>query len=165
MTFDWSQHDEKLRHLWLFEGKSSSQIAAIFKVTRNAVIGRIHRNGWSRPRPGDIKRIETRMANRKLADAAPTPPKAPEPPPRPRAFSRPPAMIEPLQPAPPDPAPKKPIDLMALTSRTCRWPFGTPGTDAFGFCGHRTEEGKTYCARHTAMAFVPVEKRKNRRAA
>ena len=164
MTTDWGPKDDKLKTMWLVDGMSSTQIAKFFGVSRNAVIGRIHRNGWSRPRPGDLKRIATRLALK--AERTVMPPRAPDPPPRPRATFRPPVLIEPLPLEKPDPRPGKVIPLERLSHATCRWPFGTPGTPSFGFCGKPPEDGKPYCAAHVALAYVPpAQKRKHRRKA
>ena len=41
----------------------------------------------------------------------------------------------------------------------CRWPFGTPGTKEFFFCGDPTAnmiEGRPYCGAHHKSAFNPT---------
>jgi hypothetical protein len=40
-----------------------------------------------------------------------------------------------------------------LTSETCRWPVGTPGSREFFFCGGQTLDGNVYCKTHTKRAY------------
>jgi GcrA cell cycle regulator len=46
--------------------------------------------------------------------------------------------------------------LLELTNTSCRWPFGSPGTHNFRFCGASgadLERGIAYCARHMRRAY------------
>ena len=53
------------------------------------------------------------------------------------------------------------VSLFDLRHGDCRWPFGDPGDDDFGFCGQRVErEGSPYCACHRRIAYVPAPKMK-----
>lgn len=36
----------------------------------------------------------------------------------------------------------------------CKWPFGDPRTDRFGFCDKASLPGKPYCASHCAQAYA-----------
>jgi GcrA cell cycle regulator len=46
------------------------------------------------------------------------------------------------------------LSIMALTSRSCRWPIGDPRFDDFSYCGNRTEDaGRSYCAGHARLAY------------
>jgi hypothetical protein len=38
---------------------------------------------------------------------------------------------------------------------TCRWPIGDPRSPDFRFCEVVTQPGKSYCARHAAIAYQP----------
>ncbi len=58
-----------------------------------------------------------------------------------------------LVPATNDAPRRKLVSLMKLTSKTCRWPIGTPGSKGFGFCGKRPVDGQPYCDSHCAVAF------------
>lgn len=52
------------------------------------------------------------------------------------------------------------IDLLDLTSRTCRWPVGDPGTPAFGFCCDEVQPGcGPYCATYRLRAYARPEVR------
>lgn len=57
------------------------------------------------------------------------------------------------------------IALLDLDDRMCRWPIGDPKDKRFGFCGHATAHGKSYCRQHQALAWsaqrVVTRARKN----
>lgn len=55
------------------------------------------------------------------------------------------------------------LSLMELTERTCKWPIGDPATDDFYFCGLTSVAGKPYCEAHVAVAFQPMQARRDRR--
>ncbi len=42
--------------------------------------------------------------------------------------------------------------------RSCQWPFGDPTAADYRLCGEETKEGKSYCAVHCKMAYVPVSR-------
>lgn len=131
---------ETLTRLWRQGDLSAATIARRLGVTRNAVLGKIHRLGLSKPR-------------------RPRPP-AIAPPPRP-------GKPRPIAPAarPPASAPvRTPTKLTAeigrglvarledLPTRACHWPLGDPQAADFTFCGRRAETGP-YCPAHAGMAY------------
>src|SRR5580698_2396221 len=131
---------ELLKKLWL-EGLSASQIAKqLGEVTRNAVIGKVHRLGLS-------------------GRAAPSQParpvfKAPRPP-RPVQAPAPRRIEAHAQPAPqPVYYPEEPGSATVLTlgAHMCKWPIGDPSTDNFTFCGRRADTEGPYCANHARIA-------------
>jgi GcrA cell cycle regulator len=138
---------ELLKKLWL-DGLSASQIAKqLGGVTRNAVIGKVHRLGLSgRAAPSQPARP---------AFKAPRPPR-PAHTPAPRRVEAPQA----AQPAPvfyveePGSA-----TVLTLGAHMCKWPIGDPATDAFTFCGRRAGDGP-YCIEHARMAYQPQQARK-----
>lgn len=182
---------ELLKKMWA-EGQSASQIAKeLGGVTRNAVIGKVHRLG---------------LSNRTASPApAPAKPEAkPKPQPKPDAKARPQPRTEPArpvqdeaeeaqpqvparrqiipagQPLPPQPSANeispealakvnevekksKKISLMELTERTCKWPVGDPATEDFWFCGLPVQQGKPYCEAHVGVAFQPMSSRRDRK--
>ncbi len=182
---------ETLRAMWS-DGKSASQIAReLGGVTRNAVIGKVHRLGLSN-RVGGPDRPEDELGqlDPMIEDELPEPPaSAPETPapaaapPRPAAKEVIPA-VRPKpggQPLPPQPSASeisaealanlaevakkaRRLSLMQLTERTCKWPVGDPATDDFWFCGLPAVPGKPYCETHVAVAFQPMSARRDRRA-
>ncbi|HTV38233.1 MAG TPA: GcrA family cell cycle regulator [Xanthobacteraceae bacterium] len=155
---------ELLRKLWS-DGLSASQIAAeLGGITRNAVIGKVHRLGLSgraksasvgaqRPRktrsPAHMLRIgrPAIRGNTALAHAYDIEVEAePEP-------------IDNIIPI------GQRRNLLELNEQTCRWPVGDPGSGDFFFCGGNTVAGLPYCAYHSRMAYQPVnDRRRDRRA-
>lgn len=132
-----------LKSLWL-DGLSASQIATqLGGVTRNAVIGKIHRLGFSG------------------RSAASTPARLPRPPalrsprretpPRAKAILRPAPLPSRTPPAPEGPG--EVASMTALGPHACKWPIGDPKAASFTFCG-RLANGP-YCPAHKAQAFQP----------
>ncbi len=184
---------ETLKRMWT-EGQSASQIAKeLGGVTRNAVIGKVHRLGLSNRAGGPNSTEEEEEAPAAVRPAtASEPVKMPEP--RPAAERPAPpasgATVTPLplrkaiipagQPLPPQPSlneisPEalasvrevekraKRLTLMELTERTCKWPIGDPATEDFWFCGLPSLPGKPYCEAHVGVAFQPMSARRDRR--
>lgn len=146
---------ERLEQLRNFAGNglSSSQIAAEIGVTRNAVIGKLHRLGLApgRPAAGGPSRS--------------CPPRGRRPRHSPQReflrlmFAQAPSIasgsgtsstVESAQ----------PCSLFDLASDKCRWPMGNPDAADFVFCGNDAAAGFPYCAGHARMAYrIPVRQR------
>lgn len=159
-----------LRRLWE-DGQSASKIAAqLGGVTRNAVIGKVHRLGLAGrvkaaeengqvPREAVAEEIETAIA---VVEA-----QAPEPV---AILSHRPSPDVPLQ-APTPVAAADPVQLavsqrvtiMDLRESMCRWPLGDPTTPEFRFCGARSITGLPYCTHHAEIAYQPAAERKRDR--
>ena len=152
---------ELLKKLWS-DGLSASQIAAeLGGITRNAVIGKVHRLGLSGrakspssgvPRPRKprshmlrVSRPVSRGANA-LALSYDTD-LEPEP-----------ELIENIIPI------GQRRTLLELNENTCRWPIGDPATPEFFFCGGKPLMGLPYCHYHARVAYQPAaERRRDRR--
>lgn len=147
---------ETLKKLWA-EGLSAAQIAnKIGGVTRNAVIGKVHRLGLSgratpaKPQRGCAPSVERREPVRQTNNA-------------PRRDVR--SVI-------PEPEFMAPVVLdsgdtatvATIQNNMCKWPIGDPAQDDFHFCGQSTLSGKSYCAYHAHMAFQPPQRRDARPA-
>jgi len=168
---------ELLRQLWL-DGKSASQISAQLGlgVTRNAVIGKVHRLGLS----GRAK---------SPSPAAPRPRQRPAAAPRPTMASRSSggahvvrgntALAFSIDTAI-DPRPvfhedvvvpmSLRVTIVELKEAMCRWPLGDPTTPEFRYCGIQAAGSGPYCAHHGRMAYQPAlerrrERERDRRAA
>ena len=153
---------ELLKKLWQ-DGLSASQIAAeLGGVTRNAVIGKVHRLGLSgRGQPTTSIKRQRRA-------------QAPAPRPRTRqtvtignlALQ---TNIEAL--AEPDVQPRrnvvvpiaKRLTIEMLTERTCKWPIGDPGNHDFHFCGNDSLDGVPYCEYHAGVAYQTPDPRRRLR--
>ena len=53
---------------------------------------------------------------------------------------------------------KKGKTLFELKHNECHWPIGDPKDPDFHFCGENAVEGKPYCKKHCAFAYVKVGK-------
>ena len=182
---------EKLKAMW-GEGQSASQIAkALGGVTRNAVIGKVHRLGLSNRATGAKSAASSAAptAEAKPAKAAPKSATAAAPAPTaetvvvaaPATPHKPVIQSSTMRREPPPPTPAmvedaartaqalaaiqkkaKKLDLLELTERTCKWPIGDPATEDFYFCGLGCAPGKPYCDAHVAVAFQPMSSRRDR---
>lgn len=149
-----------LKKLWA-EGHSASQIAKqLGGVTRNAVIGKVHRLGLSgRATPSRPVKRPPRLARPKPqvqaggAVVAPTPSSAEET--RIRRSDQQ-AILSALQPAPV--ADGEAATILTLRDSMCKWPIGDPADPQFAFCGRKSDCGP-YCAEHAKVAFQPQRKR------
>ena len=154
---------ELLKKLWS-DGLSASQIAAeLGGITRNAVIGKVHRlgltgraksanSGASRQRktraPTQLLRIGRNAirGNTALAHAYEIEAEAE------------PELIDNIIPI------GQRRTILELTEATCRWPVGDPGAGDFFFCGGNTVGSLPYCAYHARIAYQPAaDRRRDRR--
>jgi GcrA cell cycle regulator len=143
---------ETLRKLWT-DGLSASQIAKqLGGVTRNAVIGKVHRLGLAgRATPSrPAKRIVRTHRPRLHVGVGPS---------RPRTI----ASLAPLAELPPPLEPMAQPDgtvasVLTVTDRMCRWPIGDPADATFAFCGREVCDGP-YCSEHARLGFQPQRPR------
>jgi GcrA cell cycle regulator len=155
---------ELLKKLW-GEGLSASQIASqLGGVTRNAVIGKVHRLSLS----GRAKPASSTPRPRKVRTASPHRPSTrhyisgntalkTHASPAPRRLPAPVPIEDIVVPIPLN------ISLLQLSDAVCRWPNGDPGTEAFGFCGHPSWNSLPYCEYHSRVAYQPADRRRDRR--
>jgi GcrA cell cycle regulator len=154
---------ELLRKLWA-DGLSASQIAAeLGGITRNAVIGKVHRlqlSGRAKP-SSSVPRIRKPRAStgvmrprmRFQGNTALAPDYAREAAPD----LDPIANVIPIGPR---------VSITELNESTCRWPVGDPGAEDFGYCGAKPKAGVVYCPYHARIAYQPLaDRRRERRAA
>lgn len=166
---------ELLKRLWT-EGLSASQIAGRLGngVTRNAVIGKVHRLNLS----GRVQqqRVAAPRAPRKQREPSLAPRAGGSMPSMPTAGS---SALKPMMRAEthirpaaiPEPQPLRLVDLpkdgrvtiLHLSDKTCKWPIGDPGSEEFCFCGHGPREGSPYCEYHARLAYQPLQDRRNRK--
>jgi GcrA cell cycle regulator len=153
---------ETLKKLWA-EGHSASQIAAeLGGITRNAVIGKVHRLGLSgrakSPSSAAPRPRKPRTASHMLRVT--------------RSSMRGNTALAHAYELDIDPE-AEPIDnviplgqrrsLLELTEDTCRWPIGDPGSADFYFCGGPAITSLPYCAYHSRIAYQPANARRDRR--
>jgi GcrA cell cycle regulator len=153
---------ETLKRLWT-EGLSASQIAAeLGGITRNAVIGKVHRLGLSgrakspssaapRPRKARTHQHMMRVArpavrgNTALAHAFEY------------DVDAEPELVDNVIPM------GQRRTLLELSDDTCRWPIGDPGNSDFFFCGGQTVTSLPYCSHHCRIAYQPANPRRDRK--
>jgi GcrA cell cycle regulator len=152
---------ETLKKLW-GEGLSASQIAAeLGGITRNAVIGKVHRLGLSgraksptsaaprprKPRSQHVLRVSrpAMRGNTALAQAFEY------------EVEDEPQLTENVIPL------GQRRTLLELNEGTCRWPIGDPGASDFYFCGGQALTAGPYCVYHSRMAYQPTNMRRDRR--
>ena len=149
---------EMLKQLWT-DGLSASQIARkMGGVTRNAVIGKVHRLGLSgRATPA---RVTTARISSGSSRSRPSTPNVGTG----RARLRETDLDEIKDQVVPEPilSAEERASVLHLTEHTCKWPVGDPGTTDFHFCGARAKPGSPYCATHAAMAYQPLVRRRRK---
>ncbi|MEO8883557.1 MAG: GcrA family cell cycle regulator [Devosia sp.] len=173
---------ELLKKLWM-EGFSASQIAAELGdgVTRNAVIGKVHRlklsgrakpasaapRARTAPRSGAPRRTSSgTMGARSSLSASVM---------KHRSMGGAPmigatalkisedleveAYVAPQVQELFIPVEQR-LSLLQLSEQTCKWPIGDPLLPEFYFCGQHSEDGKPYCDFHSRRAYHQVDKKK-----
>ncbi len=166
---------ELLRQLWL-DGKSASQISAQLGhgLTRNAVIGKVHRLGLAgraktptpaapAPRPASAPRAATRPAQSSgpaIHAAAPM-----------RGNTALAVESEPLIETRPVFLDEEDVvvpmslrvTIVELREAMCRWPLGDPSSQEFRYCGSPSSGTGPYCTHHSQLAYQPVQDRRRER--
>ena len=155
---------ELLKKLWS-EGLSASQIAGrLGSVTRNAVIGKVHRLGLSgRATTSRMKthRPRARMANAKRVATKPRFQQVGNPAVRGLFAGDGEAYVPPAEEIIIPLAERKTIQTLGECS--CRWPIGDPQLADFHFCGRNKVPGLPYCEAHARRAFQPAVPRRRER--
>ena len=169
---------ELLKKLWM-EGLSASQIAAELGegVTRNAVIGKVHRLKLSaRTKPTNTapraRPAARTTAPRRVSSPAPSAGISAKPRvsmARPQvmgatALAAAPEMEAELYVAPAAaelfiPEDKR-LNLLQLNEHTCKWPIGDPLSKDFYFCGQHSLDTGPYCDFHSRRAYHQMDKKR-----
>lgn len=144
-----------LRKLWA-EGLSASQIAKqLGQVTRNAVIGKVHRLGLAgRATPSRPAKRPVRTARPRVI--SPTAPRL-------RMPSSTPLQVVPEL-APLTLEDGKTASVLTLNESMCKYPIGDPNDASFAFCGRGASGNGPYCADHAMLAYQPSQAKKRRAA-
>lgn len=171
---------ELLKKLW-GEGLSASQIAAqLGGVTRNAVIGKVHRlklsgRGKTSAAPARSKKVNAVNSTARVNVNA-TPSASQQTMVRTSVHKSVGAtalqaeysveavahtviksaadVVVPIS---------RHLTLLQLSERTCKWPLGDPLNEDFHFCGNDSAEAGPYCGYHSKLAFQPVSERRRAR--
>jgi GcrA cell cycle regulator len=181
---------ELLSQLWL-DGKSASQISAALGagLTRNAVIGKVHRLGLAgrvksgspsgspggpsmsshasssgprRAAPRGASSSGSAVASGAVASGG-----------QPRAISGNNALalapqmsaeVAPVRVAEDVVVPMSlKVTIVDLKESMCKWPLGDPSTGDFRYCGSPAPGATPYCAHHGKLAYQPMQDRRRER--
>ena len=128
---------DKLRQMWT-EGKTATEIAKELGVTKNSIVGKVHRLCLT-ARPSPIKSKDEEPVEKAEVEKE-IPEEAEE-------------NVEEKHKS------SCHVKLVELDSHTCRWPLGDPRDEDFCFCGKKVRMGQTYCEEHANMAYVKATKK------
>jgi GcrA cell cycle regulator len=161
---------ELLKKLWN-DGLSASQIAAeLGGVTRNAVIGKVHRLGLSgrtksqaaaapRPRSKAAAPVARTVVTRSMPTTQV----------RGNVVLAAQPVMEAYIEAEPEirtdvvvPMSRR-VQIMELREGMCKWPMGDPMSAEFVYCGGDCNFGTPYCTHHSAIAYQPAMERRRAR--
>jgi GcrA cell cycle regulator len=152
---------ELLKKLWA-DGLSASRIAAeLGGVSRNSVIGKVHRLGLSgraKSASASVPRQRKPRTHQHMMRLA-------------RPGVRGNTALAPMQAIETDLEPEPEVveniipmgqrcSILQLSESTCRWPIGDPSSADFFFCGGKSIEGLPYCGYHSRIAYQPVSERR-----
>lgn len=164
---------EQLRAMWK-EGLTTGEIGKRLGVSKNSIVGKVHRLGLS-GRPSPIKKkddSETSAENTSKAapkavkeskekaakeNSEPKTEKTEKPAAKENA-PQPKAEVKAEAPSVPHRHNGK-TGLTDLDNHTCRWPLGDPKDESFHFCGKKVRIGQTYCDEHANVAYVKTNKK------
>lgn len=161
---------EDLRKMW-HEGLTTGEIGKRLGVSKNSIVGKVHRLGLS-GRPSPIKKKEVNSETptpvaepkavkkakpEKIVKAEPIKTVAETPLSRNKSEER----METIRNSSRVEHPRKHHNttLTDLDNHTCRWPIGDPKDENFHFCGKKVKIGQTYCDEHSAVAYVKASKK------
>lgn len=166
---------ERLKAMWA-EGLTASQIAKdLGEVTRNAVIGKVHRLGLSGRTKSTRKPVKRTVKTAKAAaEVASSEAKSfhgsgggststivvgntvlkteivsqPSATPNPRLLEE---LVIPLH---------QRASILQLTEHRCKWPIGDPTHEDFHYCGRQKDPTKSYCEHHCGVAYQSQDRRR-----
>jgi len=164
---------ELLKKFWA-EGLSASQIAAkLGGVSRNAVIGKVHRLKLSSrgraatatPRTKKPAKTQSQTkGTQRTASFTRTQPVSVGATALQQNFVTEVVAEQVLKPAKDVVVPiSRHLKLVELTEQTCKWPIGDPLQEDFHFCGNDSAENAPYCNYHSRLAFQPASDRRRAR--
>jgi GcrA cell cycle regulator len=166
---------ELLRQMWL-DGRSASQISAALGggLTRNAVIGKVHRLGLAgraKSPTGQGEAAAPRLEAAPRRAAAPRPSAA-------TMVSQPMtqgatalAMVAQAEPELHTVRIEEQVvipmslrvTIVDLKESMCKWPLGDPTSPDFRYCGSQATGAGPYCQHHGKVAYQPAQDRRRDR--
>lgn len=147
-ALEWTPDRIKILIAHWEEGLPTSEIGRRLGVTKNSVVGKVHRLGLKKRQSPIRKSATGTTAPKKLKAKTKVAVKTQQAPVAAPKVSRPTGEV---------------ISLEELTGSMCCWPEGEPGTEDFYFCGEAAIPDKPYCAPHCERAYVKVTKDKKKK--
>ena len=132
---------EDLRKMWK-EGLTTGEIGKRLGVSKNSIVGKVHRLGLS----SKAEKITSDESNKK-AEAV-------------KESKKEEHFISTKIESKPQVRKDGKVMLTSLDNHTCRWPIGDPKDENFHFCGKKVRLGQTYCEEHAALAYVKPNNKK-----
>ena len=187
MSKSWDSNVLKKLKVLVGKGLSTSEIGKRLGMSKNAIVGKLHRLGWN-PKASDVvseSKKSKKTANDKKSVAKKTPAKK-------VAGKETKKAVKPVKPTKtaiktvkPAPVAKKPapktggghaiaskntgahqravrhaLEMANLKPNQCRWPIGDPDSEGFHFCGAPVFVGKPYCYEHCKQAYQFIAPKK-----
>ena len=152
----WTDERIELLKAYFVEGLSAAKIAErLGYVTRNAVIGKIHRLGLNLDHLLTADEKADRLARKKEAANIRKQRSRERAERQLRKNSPRSTLYKMFVPRPADDlaSTAKHIAFLDLEANHCRFPYGN---GPFTFCGHDQIKGSTYCANHHALCWTPA---------
>ena len=158
-----SERIQSLIALWN-EGLTTSEIGRRLGITKNAVVGKVHRLGLKkRASPIRSRGITTTRPKPtpKLSDGAVVAGNGVETTADMEGGNGATAPVQATTPAAPMPKRRNGpvVQLDSLKPGMCSWPVGEPGTEDFHFCADDVVPEKPYCLEHCERAYVKSVRR------
>lgn len=159
---------EDLKKMWI-EGLTTGEIGKRLGVSKNSIVGKVHRLDLT-SRPSPIKKKEETsetpakevapVKSSKETTSIKTPSKKVEEEVHTERTRAEQLSKDAQKDCVPDT--KKHSGkamLVDLDNHTCRWPIGDPKDENFHFCGKKVRIGQTYCDEHSSIAYVKSSKK------
>lgn len=187
MSKSWDSNILKKLKALVGKGLSTSEIGKRLGMSKNAIVGKLHRLGWN-PKATEVV-PETKRA-KKAADKKPAAKKvvtkktvaeksSKKVATKPEKKTKVVAAVKPI-PEPKKAAPKTggghaiaaknsgahqravrhALEMANLKPNQCRWPIGDPDSEGFHFCGAQVFVGKPYCYEHCKQAYQFIAPKK-----
>jgi GcrA cell cycle regulator len=150
---NWDDEALTVLKTMLSQGCRYSLIAERLNVSRNAIVGKVHRLGIAPERKLPAPKLVRKTDRASAAEAAHKVKRAQK---RRRHHANHPAAPAPALPMKPmmETKAKAACGLLDLRVGMCKWPFGDPRDPGFHFCGGQCNEEKPYCPEHHARAHI-----------
>ncbi|MCR4917559.1 MAG: hypothetical protein K5912_01280 [Alphaproteobacteria bacterium] len=182
MSKSWDSNILKKLKSLMGKGLSTAEIGKRLGISKNAVVGKLHRLGWNvKAAASEKPAVPAKKTTKAAADKKTTTKASVAKKTTVKKNVAKAAPAKKTQPKEKTPTPKKTIvsgvkkstnihqrivqhalEMMDLKPGQCRWPIGDPDSEDFHFCGKQVFVGKPYCYEHCKQAYqFNAPKKKN----